>query len=234
MLNAQPYEEKFLQANQHYEQGLYANALTIYAFLDPKGQVIWYNMGHCFYQLGRYPEAISCWQESLAGLSPEKYNCVQKNIAAAYKKLHKKYMPLWYEFLDGLLRWLFWWMSLRIIQISVIVMWYAAWICFYRKSRRGRHATMGLFFFLCGSLCMTWMVVDYHKYHVARGIIAHDTAPLHVIAHDTSHIICRTDVADIVTILEEKPGWYKIRSDKYAGWMQSHHVIKNGIVPALG
>ena len=77
-------EELFLQANQQYDAGNYAQAIEIYESIAPHGRGVDYNLGNCWYQQGEYAQAIACWLRAQRGASRNEQASIAHNIACAY------------------------------------------------------------------------------------------------------------------------------------------------------
>lgn len=57
-IHATTNQELFLAANKQYQDRNYTQACEQYALITHKTSAVWYNMGLCYYQLGKYAEAL--------------------------------------------------------------------------------------------------------------------------------------------------------------------------------
>ena len=65
---AQNADERFEQANEAYNEGLYDQALTGYSAIETEGlesSVLFYNMGNTYYKMKDYPHAILYYEKAL-------------------------------------------------------------------------------------------------------------------------------------------------------------------------
>jgi tetratricopeptide (TPR) repeat protein len=75
------------QANKLYETSDYASALDIYHTIemDYRSPILFYNMGNCYFKMGKLPEAILYYERSLK-YNPESENTLA-NLAQANKRI---------------------------------------------------------------------------------------------------------------------------------------------------
>src|SRR5579862_4199744 len=57
-------EDLFVQANELYKQGKFAQAQELYEKIPEKSSRVYYNLGNCFYKQNKYGYALANWRKA--------------------------------------------------------------------------------------------------------------------------------------------------------------------------
>ncbi len=218
---AQNAQELFLRGNKAHEQKQWNDALSLYNTIEKKGRAVWYNMGNCFYRLGKFSQAIVCWKRAACGASLIEYDDSMMNIAAAYEKLgNPKEDSLFIAFE----RWANVLPTLP-LQVLFLLCWYALWIIGmvgYRRRILFYSVMFGLSFLviILGNILLT----KYYAQKYEKGIVVNNTSQLLAGPHEGYHTIGNVPLADELLVYEKRPGWYKVAGHNAQGWIPSSNV----------
>ena len=80
-------QETFLKGNAAYLAGKMDEALKLYQSMEPKGPAVAYNMGNCYFRIGKYPEAIVQWRRAQKDASWRDFAVLDSYIAQSYDAL---------------------------------------------------------------------------------------------------------------------------------------------------
>ena len=159
---AQNADERFEQANEAYNEGLYDQALTGYSAIETEGlesSVLFYNMGNTYYKMKDYPHAILYYEKALK-LDPSDED-TRVNLEIANLAVVDKINPIPQSFLKR------WWNSLRAafpadgwawLGVALFALLLACLFVFLMSRRTGLRKA-GFFVGLVALVCLAFSVV---------------------------------------------------------------------------
>lgn len=216
-------EEIFLRAHQQYQEKNYEQAYLLYQTIDQKGSAVWYNMGNCMYHLQQYPQAIALWLRAHYDATGNEYNDCIHNIRVAEQELGKLSAPSWFDYgIDvihhrnvplGLLQ-IVWLLCWYILIVSAIIT-----IRFFYKLLVVSSMTVGL----VGIALL--LMIYYKEQHTVYGIVGEKEVPIFVGPDHRFQSVCMVNSGNRVTILEQRPEWYKIQYEDTIGWIANKEII---------
>lgn len=211
---ASDVEETFLQANQHYAAHHYQKALELYHGIENKGAATWHNMGNCACHLKQPIDALVYWRKAQRGCSFSEFNELQKNIDGIYTQLGKTpERSAWGRFIDKVMGRF----SLLFFQLFFLLVWGLLFFVFW-LNRRYKKGIL-LILIPMNILCGVSVITKYRLNSCPCALVAHQTAPLFAGPDSAYAVVGTVALADELTIVASRGGWYKVRSQHLAGWI---------------
>ena len=209
-------EEIFLQGNAAYNKGDYTQAVQLYERIESKGPVIFYNMGHCFYHLGNYFQALLCWKKATLQGNFHLRAAAEHNCKRACEKLSLQVQEP--SYLKSMVTWAQSY-SLRLWQILFLCFWsiflllYIFW--------RTRKKMVICFFLLPVSLCGTGMWLTFLDKSQTRALVRQKEALL--LAGTDALCTQRGKITEgqEVVVKEQRGQWCKVCINEYSGWVNA-------------
>jgi len=213
--HAQTMQEKFLRANQLYDDKEYKAAYEAYQLVEPKDSVVLYNMGNCSYRLGNYLQAIAEWHQAQKDAQPSLHEMARSNIAVAEKKINAAGQPFSVAACQSLQT-----VPLLWLQLMFLFIWFGFFF-FLKNDNHGKKYRM--FFlallFLAIISCGILLVIQYKSLVQHKGIIMKSNVSLFAGPDEQYHVVTSLPQASCVEINEQRQEWYKIRYNNMAGWV---------------
>jgi len=211
-------QESFLKANALYEEKKYKYALESYDAIDKRGLAVWYNMGNAAYKMGDYTHAILYWRRAQKNSSYKIIQDAMQNISAAYKKLgYEKDRPS-LSFLKKHISV----MTLFLLQILFLLFWFVFFIAvFYLKKQR---MIILPILFLGNFLLATFLIAKYRSIWYQKGFVIEKKVDVFTGPDQNYHTITSLRAADEFKILKKQKKWYKIKYNKFTGWVLADKI----------
>ena len=123
--------------------------------------------------------------------------------------------------------WLFWMRahtaSYSLLMVQMIAL--AVWLLFFVALRRRAHWAI-IMLLMAGSLFFVWLSVDMQKQWCRYYAVTSEHVPVYVGPNIAYHQQGAVRSAHVVTIVDEREGWYKITHKELAGWVQADKLVK--------
>ncbi len=219
LIRAGNEEELFLRANKCYEKHDCKQALALYQSIEHKGRAVRYNMGNCFYHLGDYPQALTCWKQAERGAAYAECCDIAHNQLSLAHKLGKKIVYTWWQRL-------YIYIAHRVASFSVLflqLLFLACWFSLFFIFNRSGIKKFSVFIFIATVFVGASLGVKY-KQETERIAIVMKKTPVFVGPDQNYHELAQLDLADQVTIEGEQNSWYKIKHVAGVGWVESEAV----------
>lgn len=225
---AQSAEERFEQANEAYNEGLFDQAIAGYNTIEAEGlesSALYYNMGNTYYKMKDYPHAILYYEKALK-LDPSDEDS-RVNLEIANLAIVDKISPIPQSFLirwRNALRSAFpadgWaWLSVALFALLLTCLFA------FLMSRRTGLRKLGFFVGLVALICLVFSVV--FAVESQRALSRHDEAIVM-----TPTVTAKSSPSDQsvdlfvlhegtkVRVLDSARDWNKIRiADGSVGWL---------------
>jgi len=217
----------FLNANKLYKQSRYNEAKKEYEKVPNKGSIVHYNLGNCFYKMGKLGHALAHWRraermwdlpnrlELLDNISLLKTKISgEKRGRKIFKKL------LWFKAI--LISYIIS-IPLIFLQFLFLLVWFFLFIYLKFLSRRKeRLIIFTLFSFI--ALFGIVLAVRYNVESNQHGVVIQDKAPLLSGPHHTCQEFLKLREAEEVLIKEEKEEFFKVKSPRATGWVAKQDI----------
>lgn len=210
-------QELFLRGNKAYRDADYQDALHYYEQIPQKGDAVWHNMGNCYSCLEDPVNACVHWQRAKKHAAYDDYCTLETQIAAVDETTVNTVNNSW----------IFWVRahtasySLFLIQIITLLFWFALCIAI----RKRIHWSM-IFLLLIFSVFFIWLSVDMQRQWCRLYAVTTEPITVYVGPNLAYHEQGSVKSARVITILDEREGWYKIAYKQLAGWVQADKLIK--------
>lgn len=226
-LSASTNQELFLRANSFYKLGQYQQALDAYQSISNKTSVVWYDIGLCFYRLGKLGHALWSFKHASRRATQKDFDTIVAATDHIEKQLGRpsdnSIKRVIYRYMQratvgtSLLQW----------QLLLLFFVYALSGILMLVSRRKVLIFMLTAVLLCAvvissSVCMfKWIEKSSNMAIVAVQRVEIFSGP-----YQDCHTQGTLDYAQEVVILEGYNDWCKIKSGTIIGW-----VAKKSIMP---
>lgn len=219
----------FTNANQLYEEGKFAEALTVYKSIE--AQVahwkLFYNMGNCYYKTGDYVKAKIYYLRA-ERLKPFDTS-IQKNIDIVNKRFSDKIEPETPDFISRTVQRIETLISLNMVSaaliVSIIVL--NLFIFLLLKNGQTRFRLYGVSF----SLVITLLMAGYHIYRTGKqtlrntAVIVKADTELRSGPGENNTILFKVNPGLKVKIIEKSRNWAQISaSSQIAGWIEKESI----------
>lgn len=217
-------QEHFLKANIEYRAQKYQDALDLYQRITHKTDIVWYNMGLCFFKLGKYGYAVWAFRSALRNASSTRnFDRALNGIAQTYQKLTRvKPNSLFNTFTTMIRRRtvatnLLWWQIALIIGCYLLIGmgWYGL-----RKYGMVVCFLITIVFMVLASIVCIVKWVDYGS---RQAVI---TEQVDVLSGPYPHAHKQESLgqAEEIVIKGIYNGWYKIKSGTIIGWVPQNTI----------
>ncbi len=210
---AKTAQELFLQAQECYGIGDYAQALTLYEHIDPKNSAIWYNMGNCAYKKNDLLSALLYWHRAAQTGTGTLAHDAFYNSNMVLQKLGIQ--PLEPSLVG------------RIPSLAFQILFFLIFSIFlllsYPLIRRKKFITFSILGLLTGGSGL----ITYNAYIHATtktGLIMLDSSALYTGPDIRYHQVTTLKAGSVITLIEEKEQWIKVVVQKQTGWMRQSAV----------
>ena len=225
---AQSADERFEQANEAYNEGLYDQALTGYNSIEAEGlesAALYYNMGNTYYKMKDYPHAILYYEKALK-LDPSdedtRVNLEIANLAVVDRinPIPQSFLAKWWDALKSTFTADGWaWLSVAFFALLMTCLF-----AFFMSRRTGLRK-LGFFVGLVALVCLVFSVI--FAVEGQRVMSRHDEAIVM-----TPTVTAKSSPSDQsvdlfvlhegtkVRVLDSARDWNKIRiADGSVGWL---------------
>lgn len=221
-LSAGPQEETFLRAAYHYRMQDYEKALELYQAIQPKRSSVWYNMGNCAYHRGDYVQACLWWEKSMGGANRALLTAIQHNLKHGLPLIgkdpdrgglasSKQYV---YTVLTKI--------HVGIVQVIFLLLWWLLLILIVLSKKLHRAALIAL---IVGVIISGGMVLLHYRIHQTnRAIVRDDAVVMRTGPDEHYHSIGNLECLDQVDICQAAGDWFKVSSNKGAGWVPAQKL----------
>jgi hypothetical protein len=224
---AQEKGNPFNRANQLYEQGNYAEALTLY--LETGSTVshwkVFYNIGNCYFKLNR-PVQAKIYYLRAQRLKPFAAS-IQKNIEIVNKRLKDEIPQPKPDFITRLLMRIESILSLNILSVMLLVMIviFNGFLFALIKKGKNRPVLYGVSF----SLLLMLLVTGYHIYRVGKynrrdlAVVTGQNTQLRSGPGENNTVLFKVNPGLQVKIIDRSGNkqWFQVSaSADIAGWVE--------------
>jgi tetratricopeptide (TPR) repeat protein len=221
--------EDFRTANQLYEEGKYAEALSIYHSIESGGihWKLYYNIGNCYYKLNKFVKAKIYY---LKAQKVEAFNdSIKNNIQLVDKILNIKITEEKPDFLTRATLKIESVISMNIISVVFILIIFIlnVFIFFLIKKGKSRLLLYGFSF----SLLLVFLIGMYHIHRVNRinqeniAVILKPKSELRSGPGDTNTILFDVNPGVKVKIIDTSRDWFQVSaSSQIAGWIKKDRL----------
>ena len=232
---AQSADERFEQANEAYNEGLYDQAMAGYQNIEAEGlesSVLYYNMGNTYYKMKDYPHAILYYEKALK-LDPSDED-TRVNLEIANLAVVDKITPIPQSFLER------WWNTLRSsfsadgwawLSVAFFALLLACLFAFL-MSRRMAFRKLGFFVGVVALLCLAFSVAFAIESQRAmtrqdQAIVMTPTVTAKSSPSDQSVDLFVLHEGTKVRVLDSARDWNKIRiADGSVGWLPASDMTQ--------
>lgn len=232
---AQSVDDRFEQANDAYNEGLYDQALTGYNTIETEGlesAALYYNMGNTYYKMKDYPHAILYYEKALK-LDPSdediRVNLEIANLAVVDKinPIPKSFLARWWNSLKSCFPADGWaWLSVAFFALLLTCLF------MFLMSRRTGLRKLGFFVGLVALLGLSFSVV--FAVESQRALSRHDEA---IVMTPTVTVKSSPSEQSVdlfvlhegtkVRVLDSARDWNKIRiADGSVGWLPASDMTQ--------
>jgi tetratricopeptide (TPR) repeat protein len=227
-------DESFLLANQAYKSGDFNKAYELYEKLPEKNAAIYYNLGNCAYQQGKYGYALLNWRRAERDWGffgreelSENMKLIRKKISACEGD-QKDQGPLVNIMASG--------KSLKNACVSAIratpIIWLQIlvlllWIVLFGALRylfRHKYQVIITLLFTIQVLAAGMLALKYNYTLKEFGVIVEKTASFMSGPGKTYTQIMLLPEAKECVILKESDGYYKVKTNGSVGWVQKSAI----------
>lgn len=221
--------ERFARANQLYEEGKYAEALTVYRTIETQS-VHWklfFNIGNCCYKTGDYVRAKIYYlrAERLRPFEPS----IQKNIDIVNKRFSDKIEEEKPDFLSRVALRIENVISLNIVSVVLVIAVIVLNLFIFLLIKNGR--TRFLLYGVSFSLVIALLIAGYHIYRTGKQnlrntavIITADTELRSGPGEDNT-VLFKVNPGLKVKIIEKSRNWVQVSaSSRIAGWIEADRL----------
>lgn len=233
--------ERFTEANRLYQEGQYAQALSIYLDLDQKGThwKLYYNIGNCYYKLEQ-PVSAKIYYLRAQRLAPFE-PLIQDNLDITNKHplLNDKTPNPQPDFISRLMLRIESILSLNVLSILLLLMVIVFNGFIFLLIKKGKRRW--LIYAVSFSLVILLTIGIYHIYRVNKherydiAVIVAPDSQLRSGPGENNTVLFKVNPGLQVKIIEESRDWVQVSaSSNIAGWIQSSNlerIKKNPIQP---
>lgn len=222
-------QERFDRAGRLYEEGRYAEALSIYSALESgmKNWKIYYDMGNCHYKLRQFLDAKVCY------LKARKYRplhpAIERNIQIVNREF-KDAMPAEKpDFVSRTLERLEAVVTLNATFVTLFLLILILNLCLFLYLKKGGRKTIryGLSF----SLVLSLLCAGYLLNRISRrgetktAVIAEENSPLRSGPGEANTVLFKVNPGLEVRIIDGSRNWYQVSaSQQIAGWIEESRL----------
>ncbi len=226
-LSATTNQELFLRANSLYKVGQYQQALDSYQSISNKTSVVWYDIGLCFYRLGKLGHAL--WSFKHASR-----RATQKDIDTIIAATDQIENQLGRSSDNSIKRMMYRSMQratagMSLLQWQLILLFFVYALCGFLMfvSRHNLWTVMLVGVCLCSVVISSSVCIfKWIEKSTNMAIVAVERVEIFSGPYQDCHTQGTLDYAQEVVILEGYNDWCKIKSGTIIGW-----VAKKSIMP---
>ena len=216
---ARDVQETFLQANNCYKNKEYKKAFDLYNTISHKGCSTWYNMGNCAFKMNKHINSLVCWRKAQHNATSRELQNIEKNINIAYHMLGR--MPEHTGF-NRFVRTMLNRFSLFSWQILFLLFWFIFFIIVFLVKRYRRSLLVLL---LPLNIVFGSAVVKKHwLQRYPRAIVVAKSSFAFTGPDVKYHHVGSVAIADEVTVLQQRDGWYKVQAKRFVGWVTADTI----------
>ena len=210
------------RGNELFLQEHYQDAFNVYQRITDKDFVVMYNMALCCLRQNKKSEAVLFSKRAeKQAKSYKEFSLIEEILKLDEDK--ESAAPGWYEQLAIFCKKVILTSSILLMQIIVFIGLIFLMICWYTRWYI-KHKKLSLFFLILW-LFFYWIYlykIDFiqQKY----GVIIEKTIPVFAGPDASFYKKADLDESQLVAIIGQRDQYYKIKSDKLVGWIDSHHI----------
>ncbi len=216
-----PAQERYLQANNLYQQGEFRKAYDLYNGISYKSPELLINMGNAAFELGRIPDAFVKWRRAQKHLKIYDYNMLEERIRTVQQERDGMYHGSWFEHaltkIDVYMRFLtqkIW--ELIFLFLIACSFFLISWI---------EHRSWGRIITWCLALLVvtTFLMVRYTVQNRVVGFVTRDT---HAYVNKDSQARIRASMraGQEVEIRAIHEKWYLVTDGITTGWVTENDL----------
>ena len=217
--SARDVQETFLQANSFYNNKEYKKAYDLYNTISRKGCSTWYNMGNCAFKMNKHVDSLVCWRKAQHNATARELQNIEKNINTVYQVLGRTPEHIGFNhFVRTMLNRfsLFFW------QILFLLFWFIFFIVVFLVKRYRR--LMLLLLLPLNIVFGSAVVKKYRLQRYPRAIVVAKSSIAFTGPDVNYHHVGSIDIADEVTVLQQRDGWYKVQAKRFVGWVTADTI----------
>jgi len=221
--------ERFSRANQLYEEGKYAEALTGYRAIEKQNAhwKLFFNIGNCYYKSKNFVKAKIYYlkAERLRPFEPS----IQKNIDIVNKQFSDKIEEERPDFLSRVALRIENIISLNFVSVTLLiaVIVLNLFIFLLIKNEKTRFLIYGVSF----SLVIALLIAGYHIYRTGKqnlrntAVIVSANTELRSGPGENNTILFKVNPGLKVKIIEKSRNWVQVSaSSRIAGWLEENRL----------
>jgi tetratricopeptide (TPR) repeat protein len=221
LLICQPDQEKFLKANELYNESKYQEALDLYNSMAVKGCSQFYNIGNCYFKLNNSAKAIGNWKKALKLASFDQYSNIEFNIEQGYKKLNKNISNGFVDDIYNILAKYVSFVSLNDLILIFLLFWFVL-VLFYKKLKSFR--LLLIIIVLFNFLLLNGIFFKYYLQAKKTAFVIEQTK-IFAGPEKNYHTIGVYNLADELKIKKQNGDWYLVSMNNSVGWVNKDSVI---------
>ncbi len=216
-----PAQERYLQANNLYQQGEFKKAYDLYNGIAYKSPELLINMGNAAFELGRIPDALVAWRQAQKHLKLHDYSMIGERIRNVQQERDTAYHSSRFEkvftVIDVYMRFIpqkIW--ELLFLILIACSFFLVSWI---KRRSWGRI----LIWSLALLVVTTFLMVRYTVQNREVGFVTRDTH-VHVNKDSQARIRASVQAGQEVEVRAIHEKWYLVTDGIITGW-----VIENDL-----
>ncbi|GHS87721.1 BatE protein [Bacteroidia bacterium] len=225
LLSATPVVS-FLQANQNYVDGNYAEAERLYSHILDSGvesAEIYFNLGNCYFRMGNYPQAILNYERArrLDKHDPAiitNLKITRTKLIDRFEELPDVFFVRWWKQFTGLMSYNSWailFLSLFFFCFCAIALYLTA--AFYAVKIRSFYVAVALF--VMSGICFTSAVYEHALLSKEIGIVSSNKVGIYSVPNNTNQKFT-VNSGTKVEVLDKVGNYWQVRtSDGNSGWI---------------
>ncbi|MCP5050339.1 MAG: SH3 domain-containing protein [bacterium] len=225
---AEVSQDRFDEANRLYEEGKYADALTIYREMETLGShwKLFYNMGNCYYKSGLLVQAKIYYLKARR-LEPFD-SSIEKNIKIVNQRLNDKIPTPKPDFISRLVLRLESFISLNALSIVLLLLVVVFNVFLFQLIRKGKNRW--IIYGISFSLVLAMFLGVYHIYRAGKhnrrnvAVITVEDARLRSGPGENNTVLFKVNPGLKVKIIDSSSSgqWLQVSaSTDIAGWVEA-------------
>ncbi len=211
------YQERFLQANEHYKTEEFEKACKLYDSIPNKSGIIHYNLGNCYYKLGYMGKALACWRRaerewSFWNKEDLIYNISLIEQRAGFEGDIKNKL---YYFIISI--------PMFILQIVFLLFWFLLFL-YLRYLYKKKHKALIIFLYLVIVSLAVLLLIKYSLENKRMGVITSKQASIFSGPGKQFSVLDKLPEIAEVIITKESGNYYKINFDDKVGWINRESI----------
>lgn len=214
-------EETYLKAHAAYQARDWPKALSLYESINPKGPAVWYNIGNCYFNQEKFPEAIVSWRRAQKNLSWTDYKKIEQYIQDSYNAMGVNYETDGITALKNFFAWSSSKISLLILQLLFLACWFfLLWLLPQLIAQKKYVQVIALCMITAATATLCY--VRYHKQNYPYGIVIKKTISVYAGPGRDYAPLATAQTLDIMRLQLQRDNWLKVYARQFGyGWVHA-------------